>query len=133
MLAESISGVGLTAESVLTSIKHTVFGKALKSDAELLLVMILLDTVWLAVQGIKAASRVEMHFVSDYLWLFKQPKCMETDYITFHLPLSHSCHKTKANLWVPPGFPLTFTIMAKKCLSLSFAVQKNEGSGLDTR
>lgn len=89
--------------------------------------MILLDTAWAEVQGIKAAPHV-----SDTTWLFKEPKCMGTDYIISRLPLSHSCPKTKADLWVPTGFPLTFTVWAKRCLALSLVVQEND-LGLDTR
>lgn len=40
---------------------------------------------------------------------------MRTDYIIAHLPLTHSCHKAKADLWVPACFPLTFTVLARKC------------------
>lgn len=94
--------------------------------------IISLNTAWAEVQGIKAAPQVELYFVSDTTWLFKQPKCMGTDYIISRLPLSHSCPKTKADLWVPTGFPLTFTVWAKRCLAISLVVQEND-LGLDTR
>lgn len=42
------------------SIKNTVFCKALESDAKMLLVMISFNTVWLQVQEIKAACKVEL-------------------------------------------------------------------------
>lgn len=97
------------------STKYTVFCKALKTDAKQLPVMTTqYGTGTSARQGINAASKVELYFVSDNFGLFKQPKCMGTDYTTSHLPLSHSCHKTEADLWVPTGFLLTFTVWAKK-------------------
>lgn len=100
------------------STKYTVFCKALETDAKLLPVMASqYGRGRSARQGIKAASKVELYFA----------------YTTSHLPLSHSCHKTEVDLWVPTGFLLTFTVWAKKCLSLSFAVQGNEDLGLDTR
>lgn len=113
---------------MLRSTKYTVFCKALESDAKLLHMMILLNTVWAEVQGVKAATKVELYFVSDNFWLFKQPKRMGTDDIIPHLRLSHSCHKTKADLWVPTGFLLTFTIWAKKCKIWVWMQDRNCGS-----
>lgn len=49
------------------------------------------------VQRIKAASKIEVFFVSDNLEPFKEPKCMGTDDIISHLSFTHS-YKTKADL-----------------------------------
>lgn len=72
------------------------------------------------VQRIKAASKIEVFFVSDNLEPFKEPKCMGTDDIISHLSFTHS-YKTKADLWVPTGSSLTTTFLPKKCLSMSFS------------
>ena len=55
------------------------------------------------------------------------------DYIISCSPLIHSGWKTKADLWVWSGSPLTRTILAKKCPSLSFPVQETGDFGLDAR
>lgn len=119
--------------SALMSTKCTVFCKALENEAELAPVIVSLDTIRLEEQGMKAASKVAVYFVSSHLGLFEEHACMGTDYIISCSPLIHSGRKTKADLWVQSGSPLTRTILAKKCPSLSFPVQETGDFGLDAR
>lgn len=58
------------------SVKCTIPPKALESDAVLFPVTFLFSLVRLEMQGIKAASQVEVCSVSGHFWLFEQLKCM---------------------------------------------------------
>lgn len=60
------------------SVKCTIHPKALESDAVLFPVMFLFNLVWLEMQGRKAASQIEVSFVSGHFWLFEELKCMGT-------------------------------------------------------
>lgn len=60
------------------SVQCTILPKALESDAVLFPVMFLFNLVWLEMQGRKAASQIEVSFVSGHFWLFEELKCMGT-------------------------------------------------------
>lgn len=60
------------------SVKCTILPKALESDAVLFPGMFLFSLVRLEMQGIKAASQIEVYFVSGHFWLFEEIKCMGT-------------------------------------------------------
>ena len=81
MLAEGTGGEALATGSASTSTKCMVFCKALESEAELAPVIVLLDTIRLEEQGMKAASKVAVHFVSSHLGLFEEHVCMGTKII----------------------------------------------------
>ena len=57
------------------------FAAAAESEADLAPVIILFDTIRLGEQGMKAASKVAVYFVSSRLGLFEEHACLGTKII----------------------------------------------------